>query len=273
VMKLVGNMSKLVNILKIGRGILLRFVLPFLLLDDLISFLKGEESVIGDILDAMFGAGAAAAVVRELRDAWEGVEGATSSLWDTLGLLKDRLFETGEAGQMTAEEFEMAFLKSSEGIGKAFDSLFEGIGNIQEDWFEAWKFAWSDLAGWYKDLWSGILDWYVDMLSGALAKAQDFVSKLPIIGSLLGGGEGAAAPARLAQNAQNGLAVGGAPAAGQHSSTSVTVNDHSTVTSNINGVDAQNIGPALRQSERNITAELKRSKAQVLRQTVGAAGT
>lgn len=275
VLKLVGNFGKLVNILKIGRGILLRFILPFLVLDDVISFLKGEESVIGDILDAMFGAGAAAAVVEELREAWEGVKGATSSLWETLGLLKDRLFETGEAGEMTADEFEMAFIKASTGIAEAFDALFEGIGQAQSDWFEAWKFAWSDLGEWYMNLWSGIVDWLGEKLVESAAKLKSFVSGLPLIGGLLGGddSDAAAAPAaRVAQNAQNGLALGGAPAVDQRSSSTVTVNDHSSITTTLNGVDAQNVGPALRQTERNIAAELKRNKAQVLRQTVGAVG-
>ena len=70
------------------------------------------------------------------------------------------------------------------------------------------------------------------------------------------------------------LALGSSPSmAGSASATTLTLNDHSTITTNMNGVDGKNVGTALRQSEKTITTELQRSKAQVLRQTVGAAGT
>lgn len=253
VLKLVGNLNKLVTVLKIGRGVLLKFVLPFLLLDDIISLLKGEESVIGDILDAMFGAGAAAAVVRELKAAWEGVKGANSSLWDTLGLVKDRLFETGEAGKMSAEEFEAAFLRASQGIGDAFDSLFDRLTKAAQGW-----------------------KWHLFDRADDEAALEESARRAKETEAQIAGEreKQAALAARLANanaNANKALALGGAPSVSSSSRTStVTFNDHSTVTSNINGVDAQNVGPALRQTERNITHSLERNKATVVRQTVGA---
>ena len=44
-----------------------------LVVDDLITLFEGGESVIGEFIDALFGVGTAAEVVRDLKDAWEGL--------------------------------------------------------------------------------------------------------------------------------------------------------------------------------------------------------
>ena len=81
----------------------------------------------------------------------------------------------------------------------------------------------------------------------------------------------AAAAERMTRNAGNALALGGSPSVSNSKSTTVTVNDNSSVTTNLNGVDGSNVQAALRTSEKNVSAMLQRSKAQTLRQTVGAA--
>jgi len=249
VVKLVNNFGKLVSVLKVGARAVLRFVLPLLILDDVISFLKGEGSVIGDVIDSMFGMGSAQLVAEGLRDSWQALVGIGKMLW---GLFK------GDAAAV--EEGEMLILKFGGFVTEVFDSIGEGIKGWASD-------VWQHISL----LWSAIAQYLQSKLHEAVEGAKSFLGDLPLIGGLFKGDEGAA-PAKMAQNAQNGLALGGSPAVDQRKNSTVTVNDHSSVTTNLNGVDAQNVGAALRQSERNISAELKRNKAQVLRQTVGAAG-
>jgi hypothetical protein len=90
--------------------IMLRFVLPVLIIDELITLFRGGETVIGRFIDKLFGIGAAAKFV-------EGVKVVVQSLIDTIASL---FTGTGD--------WEMAFYKASEGIAKVFDSLFTWIG-------------------------------------------------------------------------------------------------------------------------------------------------
>jgi hypothetical protein len=272
--KLITRFGGLGNVLKAARRILLQFILPMLVLDDLLSFLKGEGSVIGDILDAMLGAGAAQKAAEGLRDSWQALIGVVKYFW---GLL------TGDEAAVDAGE--ALILK----FGGFVDEVFNAIGAKLSEWgglfVEAAEIALADakalLLGWANEistyfggLWTRIVEGLAQMLSDAVSKLKGLASHLPLIGGLFSDHDEApeAPAARVADNARNALALGGTPTASSSKSSTVTVNDHSSITTNLNGVDAKNVGPALRQSERNIQAELTRNRAQVLRQTVGAAG-
>jgi hypothetical protein len=89
---------------------LLRFALPVLIIDELITLFRGGDTLIGRFIDKLFGIGAAAKFV-------ESVKVVVQSLVDTIASLFSG-----------TDDWEMAFLKASEGIGKVFDSLFEWIG-------------------------------------------------------------------------------------------------------------------------------------------------
>jgi hypothetical protein len=89
---------------------LLRFALPVLIIDELITLFRGGDTLIGRFIDKLFGIGAAAKFV-------EGVTTVVRSLIDTIASLFSG-----------TDDWEMAFLKASDGIGKVFDGLFEWIG-------------------------------------------------------------------------------------------------------------------------------------------------
>ena len=67
--------------------------LIILAVDDLLTFFKGGESVIGDFIDALFGIGTAKSVVKEIEFAWEGVflliDNAISAIGDFIASTKD----------------------------------------------------------------------------------------------------------------------------------------------------------------------------------------
>lgn len=269
--KLIARFGGLTNVLKIAGKAFLRFILPALILDDIISFLKGEESVIGDIIDALFGVGAATAVVETLRGVFEDV-------WDTIKLVIGAIFGVGEAGDMSADQLEAAFFRATDHIGKFFDGL---VGKA--------KSMWDEIVDLNKELGPKTVAEAAAIQRGDIQPRKLGENRDPRYqegGELYGeGGRGIGKlgeqsraafkesfPMQTYQtNAERALALGGGPAVSQSKSTSVTVTDNSTITSNINGVDAKNVGPALRQTESNITGALARSKAQVLRQTVGSA--
>lgn len=92
----------------------------WLLIDDIITLFRGGDSIIGRVLDKMFGIGSAAKFV-------EGVKTSVDSLVQTLKVVWDWVAKLGSDTPMTADEFSAAFLKASEGIGKAFDSMFSAI--------------------------------------------------------------------------------------------------------------------------------------------------
>ncbi len=79
----------------IGMFLLITVVVGLIILavDDLLTFLSGGESVIGDFIDALFGIGAAKAVVKEIQFAWEGVfqviEDAIGGIGDFIASTKD----------------------------------------------------------------------------------------------------------------------------------------------------------------------------------------
>lgn len=274
-----GGFSKL---LQAGTKIALRYILPFLALDDIITFLTGGESVIGDILNEMFGAGAAADIVDELHKAWDLTWGAIKSLGKTLEFVFNLLTQVGDEGEDAAERTESGFLKASEGIGKAFDSLFDGL-----------KKTWDDMRDIGKEQGPTTFAEAVAISRGEIQPRKLGENRDPRYqkgGELYGDhGEGVdkgtlrdvvqpfvakylPMSADIAKrNADSALALGGSPAAGAAASTSVTLTDNSTITSNLNGIDATNVGAALRQHERTVKAELTRNRAQVYKQTVGSA--
>jgi hypothetical protein len=107
---LVGWMFRIRDALALVWRILLRFVLPVLIVDELITLFRGGDTIIGRFIDKLFGIGAAAKFV-------ENVKIVVQSLIDTISSLFNN---TGD--------WEMAFYKASEGIAKVFDSLFTWIG-------------------------------------------------------------------------------------------------------------------------------------------------
>lgn len=285
-------------------GIFLRFILPFLILDDVITFLRGGKSVLGDILDGMFGIGSSKKVLDALEDTWDGLAGGVEYFW---GLLK--------GDQSAIDEGEAKILK----FGGKMDDIFGGLAS---DFSEAWDFAVADagdalvsfgektfewgnlfseawdvtlqnisdafvdwgngISSYFSGLWTSLIDGLAQMLADAVAKVKGFAEGLPIIGGLFKsdapkpappsdrGDVPPAAAADLVRNGKSGLALGGAPSVSNSKATTVTVNDNSSVTTTLNGVDGKNVGAALRASEQNVAVQLKRNKAQILRQTVGA---
>ncbi len=71
----------------LGRG--LKFAAVFAAVDDLVGFLNGKDSLIGDILDGAFGDGTATTVRRWTNDAIEQIAFLTSSFENSMAVIED----------------------------------------------------------------------------------------------------------------------------------------------------------------------------------------
>lgn len=276
-----GGLSK---VLKTGGKAMLEFVLPMLVLDDVISLLKGEGSVIGDALNSMFGAGTSDTTRKAILGIFDGFKELVQFLkGDTSA---DEFFEKFIKGTQPVQDAidgMVAYIKTKidELLGYTTDSISQAgtqltgrvlgkvVGITQASQRTARVAGGADPETGMQPVAPGgaeAMPWYMK----GLAKIMG-ISKEGIRADRIAGGIDPDTGGRLMRNANNALALGGSPAASGGQSTTVTVNDHSTVTTTLNGVDGQNVGAALRTSENNVAASLKRNKAQILAQTVGAA--
>jgi hypothetical protein len=249
VAKLVTKFGGLNNALKAGGKMLLKFILPLLILDDIIGFLKGDGSLIGDVLDGIFGAGAQDTTRETILGIFEGFK-----------LLVQFL-----KGDVSADEFFDKFIKGTQPVQDAIDRMVAYIKTKIDELVQyvdqkIRKIPENILRGTIGD---GATDWLGQHRREETDRdpveqgVRDLFSWLD---TKLGGGWG------WADAAQPPTAT----LSPSSRTSTVTINDSSSITTNLNGVDGKNVGSALRQSERNVTTSLERSRAQVLRQTVGA---
>lgn len=88
-----ARIIKTINMLAAGKFLLIAGIAAaiYLVFDDLFSLMTGGESVIGDVLDRLFGVGAATAFAEQLRDTWREVSEAFSSALPALGTIMEYL--------------------------------------------------------------------------------------------------------------------------------------------------------------------------------------
>lgn len=103
----------------------LKFVAIFLAVDDLIAFLTGKKSVIGDILDSWFGPGSAAAAQK-----WCASVGAAALELINGSLLLLKLAFTDDAKE--AEKIGDAFMRSTNKIGDAVDWVVDKLKTLKD---------------------------------------------------------------------------------------------------------------------------------------------
>lgn len=203
---LVGWMFRVQSAARILWRILLRFALPVLIIDELITLFRGGDTLIGRFIDKLFGVGKAAAMV-------DLVRGAVSSLLDTLGLL----FNSDGV-----EDWELAFIKASEGIANAFDAMFAGLWQVAKDFGEFFQLVIGQAVDWVVGKIKSIPG--VETIMGALSAPQ---------GGGFGPGVGSVVPAiapppALSAGAVAGAASGGAPGAAPQVTNNITVEGAAT---------------------------------------------
>lgn len=160
--------------------IIAKFLFLQLVLDDIITFLTGGESVIGAFLDALFGVGTAIAVCKELNAIWDdftnivipGAIVAVQDLWNavtgTFSDLGDWLSSTWDLWLATWHEFV-------EGLPAPVREVFEAIEAFLVEKVNSFFGLFDDFFNWLGkkfDLF-GVLDDAANAAARAEARARD----------------------------------------------------------------------------------------------------
>lgn len=152
------------SLLSLGRAALLplaKFMLLFLVVDDLIALFEGRGSVIGTIIDNIFGKGSAKAVV----DGIKGIGKAVSDVvatgdFDKLDKDLDEIF--GPLGHDIVADVVFTF----EMIGEVIDHAIDGIE-------QAWDQFWDDLEIDASELLEDAADLADDLIDGIVDGIND----------------------------------------------------------------------------------------------------
>ncbi len=145
----IGMRAFMRGLMRIARVVLIplaKFLFLSIVIDDLITLFKGGESLIGNIIDKIFGKGSAKALI-------DGIKGVGSAISD--------LVTSGDFKKFD-EDLEAIF-------GPPGEALVEGVVQIGKDFAEAWDLMISDVSTAWDEFWNG--------LGSDLVEAAEFLVK------------------------------------------------------------------------------------------------
>lgn len=304
ILKVIGmlftKLGGITGLLRLAARIVLRFLLPFLLLDDIITWLEGGDSLLGRWIDKMFGfEGAGKLAAEAVRKAFDTLVGTLKFVWGMLAGDKAAMAE----GEQAALDFY-----------NFFKTLFEDLGAWLSDWwanqvpgwvqvglaalfviltgglgalFLIWQ-VWGDDIG---ALWGSVVDtistaWTTvgDFVTGVWQTVADTVTGIidGMIDGITGGVDrGITAIGGLLKKLPGGEALTGAlgistaaatpnAPAGGNRSTQINVTDNSRVSTAVHGVAPAGIGPTLRAEGNANRQSLQKRRSATLQQLAGA---
>lgn len=145
-------------LLRLGRAALIplaKFVLLFLVIDDLIALFEGRGSLIGDFIDKIFGKGTAAAIIK-------GIKGVASAVSDFV--------KTGDLEKLDSDLEEI--------FGPPGEALVEGVIQIGKDLAEFWDLLWTDIR-------AGIDEGLAAGWAAVVGFAEDFATAAEELGAAI----------------------------------------------------------------------------------------
>jgi len=136
------------NLLIRSFGMLaLKIGLPLLLLEDLITFLEGGDSLIGRGIDKAFGPGASAKVRAFMQDVKKSVEELWGGSWNA--------FTTN--ARQTGDEFFMFLAKDMQKLGGFWGGILNGMAEEGGFLWDVLTGGWTNFADKLVALWDGIV--------------------------------------------------------------------------------------------------------------------
>jgi hypothetical protein len=203
---LIGPLASINTLLRAGAGILLKYVLPFLILEDFLVFLQGGDSAIGDVLDKLFGEGAAGKVRKFIGDVIESVKQFFDDLKNRPGKIVEDFKLFWELIQKDAEElFGPIFGGILQGLVDfwfyvinaltgGWDSFLAATNAAWEAILLALEIVWTELKFGFlavgatiNDAFEGVWNNIIAGAQAALATVRDVISKLPGTSSIVEG--------------------------------------------------------------------------------------
>lgn len=203
---LIGPLASINTLLRAGASLLLKYVIPFLILEDFIVFLQGGDSAIGDVLDKLFGEGAAGKVRKFITDVIDSVKAFFDDLRNRPGKVVEDFKLFWETLQADAEElFGPIFGGILQGLIDfwyyVINALTGGWDNFLAATNAAWeaillaleivwtelKFGFLAVGATINDAFEGVWNNIIAGAQAALATVRDVISKLPGTSSIVEG--------------------------------------------------------------------------------------
>jgi len=188
------------SLLRLGRAAILplaKFILLFLVVDDLIALFSGRGSLIGTFIDKIFGTGSAAAVVNGIKSIGTAV-GDVLKTGDFKKLDDDLEAIFGPPGQDIVADIVFTFDMIGEALDAFIDEMGEGISLIL-----------SDLGTWFSDMSAAIVAAAIGLSNDAIDLATAIID-----GIIDGITDGAKAVAKAVVDVAKGALKAGAKALG-----------------------------------------------------------
>lgn len=168
------------RVLLVLAPIIAKFVFFQLVLDDLITFLTGGESVIGAFLDALFGVGTAIKVCKELNAIWDDftnvvIPGAIVAVQDLWAAITQTFKDLGDWLSSTWGLWLATWHEFVDGLPEPVKTAFEAIEKFLIDKVNAFFGLFDDFFSWLGkkfDLF-GVLDDAANAAARAEARARD----------------------------------------------------------------------------------------------------
>jgi hypothetical protein len=203
---LIGPLASINTLLRAGAGLLLKYIIPFLILEDFIVFLQGGDSAIGDVLDKLFGEGASGKVRKFITDVIDSVKAFFDDLRNRPGKVVEDFKLFWETLQADAEElFGPIFGGILQGLIDfwyyVINALTGGWDNFLAATNAAWeaillaleivwtelKFGFLAVGATINDAFEGVWNNIIAGAQAALATVRDVISKLPGTSSIVEG--------------------------------------------------------------------------------------
>lgn len=115
-----GALGKLLPMMKGIAGALFKWVIPLLILEDFLVFLKGGKSAFGEILDKIFGEGAAEKVrtaINAMLGGWDQLLEYAKAVWSSIEL----------AVKIAVGELGFAFINLGSIVADIFAKIWNGV--------------------------------------------------------------------------------------------------------------------------------------------------
>jgi hypothetical protein len=113
-----------------------KLILIAAIFDDIVTFLQGGDSALGDFLDRTFGLGTSEKVLKSIQEAWEKVSAAVKEAWDALGGGPGILHTIGNAIDSVVEGLSRAIQATIEWgrvLGRALTGDFSGAAKAYQE--------------------------------------------------------------------------------------------------------------------------------------------
>lgn len=202
---LLGPLGGINSLLKLGGRLLLKWVIPFLLLEDAFTFLEGGESAIGALLDKVFGAGTQEkvrafinSVIKSVEDFIDDIRNKPGKVvedwklfWSTLASDAQNIFGSFFAGWLTSLVDFWNFVINAltggwDNFLAATNAAWEGIKLALAIVWTELKFGFLEVVAQVEDAFGGLWNSILSGAQNALGLIQKVVGAIPGAGEIAG---------------------------------------------------------------------------------------